>query len=199
MVIRPWRPQKFFLAPKPSQSKHQRVPRRRPFADAHPLRPPSSSPCWGPASLLRVLCSLLVHRVAVHMPYRCWPGDTLASAQRRARISRRRPAGVPAAEPRMGLCRCRVVTNLFCFEHKTNVCEKCIVASHPRVRTAKRATAAQDTGGNGLTRLAAGMCGVDGVNASASSSRTCNGCGTATLTRPAHSAAKASRWTTCCG
>lgn len=32
----------------------------------------------------------------------------------------------------MGLCKCRVVTNLFCFEHKTNVCEKCIVATHPR-------------------------------------------------------------------
>ena len=34
----------------------------------------------------------------------------------------------------MGLCKCRVVTNLFCFEHKTNVCEKCIIASHRRVR-----------------------------------------------------------------
>lgn len=32
----------------------------------------------------------------------------------------------------MGLCKCpkRKVTNLFCFEHKVNVCENCMVASH---------------------------------------------------------------------
>ncbi|KAI9348156.1 hypothetical protein BDR26DRAFT_1004639 [Obelidium mucronatum] len=30
----------------------------------------------------------------------------------------------------MGLCKCRNVTNLFCFEHRKNVCEKCIVSDH---------------------------------------------------------------------
>ncbi|KXS20112.1 hypothetical protein M427DRAFT_52370 [Gonapodya prolifera JEL478] len=32
----------------------------------------------------------------------------------------------------MGLCKCRRVTNLFCFEHRKNVCEHCIVADHNR-------------------------------------------------------------------
>jgi len=34
----------------------------------------------------------------------------------------------------MGLCKCpkRKVTNLFCFEHKVNVCEHCLVADHVR-------------------------------------------------------------------
>ncbi|KAI8811699.1 hypothetical protein BJ742DRAFT_126977 [Cladochytrium replicatum] len=32
----------------------------------------------------------------------------------------------------MGLCKCRQVTNLFCFEHRKNVCEKCILSDHPR-------------------------------------------------------------------
>ncbi|XP_033122140.1 zinc finger protein-like 1 [Anneissia japonica] len=34
----------------------------------------------------------------------------------------------------MGLCKCpkRKVTNLFCFEHRVNVCEHCLVANHPR-------------------------------------------------------------------
>eukprot|EP01134_Creolimax_fragrantissima_P000773 CFRG0773T1 len=32
----------------------------------------------------------------------------------------------------MGLCKCRVVTNLFCFDHRLNVCENCLVAEHPR-------------------------------------------------------------------
>ena len=33
----------------------------------------------------------------------------------------------------MGLCKCpkRKVTNLFCFEHRVNVCEDCIVSTHP--------------------------------------------------------------------
>ena len=33
----------------------------------------------------------------------------------------------------MGLCKCpkRKVTNLFCFEHRVNVCEHCIVSTHP--------------------------------------------------------------------
>ncbi|XP_042296460.1 zinc finger protein-like 1 [Sceloporus undulatus] len=34
----------------------------------------------------------------------------------------------------MGLCKCpkRKVTNLFCFEHRVNVCEHCIVANHTK-------------------------------------------------------------------
>uniref|UniRef100_A0A670ZM40 Zinc finger protein-like 1 n=1 Tax=Pseudonaja textilis TaxID=8673 RepID=A0A670ZM40_PSETE len=35
----------------------------------------------------------------------------------------------------MGLCKCpkRKVTNLFCFEHRVNVCEYCIVANHAKI------------------------------------------------------------------
>ncbi|KAI9032153.1 hypothetical protein DFJ74DRAFT_701786 [Hyaloraphidium curvatum] len=32
----------------------------------------------------------------------------------------------------MGLCKCRTVTNLFCFQHRKNVCEKCIITDHPK-------------------------------------------------------------------
>ncbi|XP_061400918.1 zinc finger protein-like 1 homolog [Musca vetustissima] len=34
----------------------------------------------------------------------------------------------------MGLCKCpkRSVTNQFCFEHRVNVCEHCMVQSHPK-------------------------------------------------------------------
>jgi len=34
----------------------------------------------------------------------------------------------------MGLCKCpkRQVTNQFCFEHRVNVCENCMVTSHPK-------------------------------------------------------------------
>lgn len=34
----------------------------------------------------------------------------------------------------MGLCKCpkRSVTNQFCFEHRVNVCEHCMVTSHPK-------------------------------------------------------------------
>lgn len=34
----------------------------------------------------------------------------------------------------MGLCKCpkRKVTNLFCFEHRVNVCEHCMVSNHPK-------------------------------------------------------------------
>jgi len=34
----------------------------------------------------------------------------------------------------MGLCKCpkRQVTNQFCFEHRVNVCENCMVQSHPK-------------------------------------------------------------------
>ena len=36
----------------------------------------------------------------------------------------------------MGLCKCpkRRVTNQFCFEHRVNVCEHCMVQKHPKVR-----------------------------------------------------------------
>ncbi|KIH48014.1 hypothetical protein ANCDUO_21920, partial [Ancylostoma duodenale] len=32
----------------------------------------------------------------------------------------------------MGLCKCprKKVTNLFCFEHRVNVCEHCLVENH---------------------------------------------------------------------
>ncbi|KAI8915894.1 hypothetical protein EDD86DRAFT_7029 [Gorgonomyces haynaldii] len=30
----------------------------------------------------------------------------------------------------MGLCKCRNVTNQFCFQHKKNVCETCIITDH---------------------------------------------------------------------
>lgn len=29
----------------------------------------------------------------------------------------------------MGLCRCRNVTSFFCFEHRKNVCEQCVVVA----------------------------------------------------------------------
>ena len=36
----------------------------------------------------------------------------------------------------MGLCKCpkRKVANIFCFEHRVNVCEHCMVKNHARVR-----------------------------------------------------------------
>lgn len=39
----------------------------------------------------------------------------------------------------MGLCKCpkRKVTNLFCFEHRVNVCEHCLVANHAKVGPSK--------------------------------------------------------------
>jgi len=35
----------------------------------------------------------------------------------------------------MGLCKCpkKRVTNQFCFEHRVNVCENCMVTNHPKV------------------------------------------------------------------
>ena len=37
----------------------------------------------------------------------------------------------------MGLCKCpkKKVTNQFCFEHRVNVCEHCLVSNHTRVST----------------------------------------------------------------
>lgn len=36
---------------------------------------------------------------------------------------------------KMGLCKCpkRLITNQFCYEHRVNVCEHCMVNSHPKV------------------------------------------------------------------
>lgn len=36
----------------------------------------------------------------------------------------------------MGLCKCpkKKVTTQFCFEHRVNVCEHCLVSNHPKVR-----------------------------------------------------------------
>ena len=35
----------------------------------------------------------------------------------------------------MGLCKCpkKKVTTQFCFEHRVNVCEHCLVSNHPKV------------------------------------------------------------------
>ena len=35
----------------------------------------------------------------------------------------------------MGLCKCpkKKVTNQFCYEHRVNVCEHCMVSNHPKV------------------------------------------------------------------
>lgn len=42
---------------------------------------------------------------------------------------------VNTAQVTMGLCKCpkRKVTNLFCFEHRVNVCEHCLVSNHNKV------------------------------------------------------------------
>lgn len=34
----------------------------------------------------------------------------------------------------MGLCKCRNVTSLFCFQHRKNVCESCILTDHKSVK-----------------------------------------------------------------
>lgn len=57
-----------------------------------------------------------------------------------------RPRGPGAAPPSpgaMGLCKCpkRKVTNLFCFEHRVNVCENCLVANHAKVPRAGKGAA----------------------------------------------------------
>uniref|UniRef100_A0A8C3Y2T8 Zinc finger protein-like 1 n=1 Tax=Catharus ustulatus TaxID=91951 RepID=A0A8C3Y2T8_CATUS len=51
----------------------------------------------------------------------------------------------------MGLCKCpkRRVTTLFCFEHRVNVCESCLVSAHPKVRGAPGAGEAGGSGGVG--------------------------------------------------
>lgn len=35
----------------------------------------------------------------------------------------------------MGLCKCpkKVVSNLFCFDHRVTVCESCLVLNHRKV------------------------------------------------------------------
>lgn len=49
-------------------------------------------------------------------------------------------AGGQQKTGKMGLCKCpkKKMTNQFCFEHATNVCEHCMVAQHSRVRTKAR-------------------------------------------------------------
>ena len=39
----------------------------------------------------------------------------------------------------MGLCKCpkKKVTTQFCFEHRVNVCEHCLVSNHPKVSKLK--------------------------------------------------------------
>lgn len=48
----------------------------------------------------------------------------------------------------MGLCKCpkRKVTNLFCFEHRVNVCEHCLVANHAKVGVQGSACAGHKVG-----------------------------------------------------
>uniref|UniRef100_A0A8D0L302 Zinc finger protein-like 1 n=1 Tax=Sphenodon punctatus TaxID=8508 RepID=A0A8D0L302_SPHPU len=55
----------------------------------------------------------------------------------------------------MGLCKCpkRKVTNLFCFEHRVNVCESCLVANHAKVTDLGSCTAWQ-MGGSRIRNLA---------------------------------------------
>ncbi|KAI9100522.1 hypothetical protein DFS34DRAFT_489042 [Phlyctochytrium arcticum] len=36
----------------------------------------------------------------------------------------------------MGLCKCRNVTSLFCFSHRANVCETCLLREHQRCKVA---------------------------------------------------------------
>lgn len=47
--------------------------------------------------------------------------------------------GIATDRVAMGLCKCpkRKVTNLFCYVHKVNVCENCMVEQHPRVRNSR--------------------------------------------------------------
>lgn len=56
----------------------------------------------------------------------------------------------------MGLCKCpkRKVTNLFCFEHRVNVCEHCLVANHTKVGPS----------GEGLSRAVGGPAGLVSSN-----------------------------------
>lgn len=51
------------------------------------------------------------------------------------------PTAAPSSGWTMGLCKCpkRKVTNLFCFEHRVNVCEHCLVANHAKVGPLKAA------------------------------------------------------------
>ena len=45
----------------------------------------------------------------------------------------------------MGLCKCRNVTNLYCFVHRQHVCENCCEETHNEAcRGAARLTAARD-------------------------------------------------------
>ncbi|XP_072776479.1 zinc finger protein-like 1 isoform X3 [Taeniopygia guttata] len=56
-----------------------------------------------------------------------------AIQERRTR-KRQRGSAVAIGTAAMGLCKCpkRRVTTLFCFEHRVNVCESCLVSAHPK-------------------------------------------------------------------
>lgn len=85
-----------------------------------------------------------------------------------------------SAQDTMGLCKCpkRDVTNQFCYEHRVNVCENCMVKSHPKVReivlwfSIPKADLQNELISNPVHSY------------SVSSSRTFNGSRTATTTRP---------------
>ncbi|XP_064600288.1 zinc finger protein-like 1 [Liolophura sinensis] len=55
----------------------------------------------------------------------------------------------------MGLCKCpkKKVTNLFCFEHRVNVCEHCLVANHPRCIVQSYLQWLQDSDYNPICKL----------------------------------------------
>ncbi|KAK6181431.1 hypothetical protein SNE40_009279 [Patella caerulea] len=55
----------------------------------------------------------------------------------------------------MGLCKCpkRKVTNLFCFEHRVNVCEHCLVANHPKCIVQSYLQWLQDSDYNPICKL----------------------------------------------
>jgi len=59
----------------------------------------------------------------------------------------------------MGLCKCpkKKVTNLFCFEHRVNVCEHCLVANHKKCIVQSHLQWLQDSDYDPTCRL----CGID--------------------------------------
>ncbi|XP_053908435.1 zinc finger protein-like 1 [Cuculus canorus] len=54
--------------------------------------------------------------------------------QQQRRAPHFRTPFLPPPQKKMGLCKCpkRKVTNLFCFEHRVNVCESCLVSGHQK-------------------------------------------------------------------
>jgi len=58
----------------------------------------------------------------------------------------------------MGLCKCpkKKVTNQFCFEHRVNVCENCMVTSHPKCIVQSYLQWLQDSDYSPLCQLCSG-------------------------------------------